>query len=56
MILVTPFQKTVREIQDAMPPRRCAVTPAYEPIRNIVTAAPVRDIKLPPFEEDMLQA
>ena len=39
-----------------MPPRRSVATPASQPIGNVLAAAPTREIKLPPFEEDMLQA
>jgi len=39
-----------------MPPRRSIATPASQPIGNRITAAPTREIKLPPFEEDMPQA
>jgi len=39
-----------------MPPRRSVATPSTQPIRNVVAAAPTREIKLPPFEEDMPQA
>ena len=39
-----------------MPPRRSVATPASQPIGNVITAAPSREIKLPPFEEDMPQA
>ena len=31
-------------------------TPASQPIGNVIAAAPTREIKLPPFEEDMPQA
>jgi len=39
-----------------MPPRRSVATPASQPISNVIAAAPTREIKLPPFEEDMPQA
>jgi hypothetical protein len=39
-----------------MPPRRSTAVPAPEPISNIAAVAPARDIKLPPFEDDMPQA
>ena len=32
------------------------MTPASQPIGNVIAAAPTREIKLPPFEEDMPQA
>ena len=31
-------------------------TPASQPIGNVIASAPTREIKLPPFEEDMPQA
>jgi hypothetical protein len=39
-----------------MSPRRSVATPASQPIGNVIAAAPTREIKLPPFEEDMPQA
>jgi hypothetical protein len=39
-----------------MPPRRSAATPALQPIGNAIAAALTREIKLPPFEEDMPHA
>jgi len=39
-----------------MPPRRSVATPSSQPIGNVVAAAPTREIKLLPFEEDMPQA
>ena len=39
-----------------MPPRRNVAAPAFQPIGNVVAAAPTRKIKLPPFKEDMQQA
>ena len=38
-----------------MPPRRSVVTLATQPIGNVIAAAPTREIKLPPLEEDMPQ-
>jgi len=34
-----------------MPPRRSVATPASQPIGNVITSAPTREIKLPPFED-----
>jgi len=39
-----------------MPPQRSVAAPASQPIGNIIAMAPARDIKLPPFQEDMPQA
>ena len=39
-----------------MPLRRSVAVPASQPIGNVIAAAPMREIKLPPFEEDMLRA
>ena len=39
-----------------MPPRRSVAALSSQPIGNVVAAAPTREIKLPPFEEDMAQA
>ena len=35
-----------------MPPRQSVAAPSSQPIGNVVAAAPTREIKLPPFEED----
>jgi len=39
-----------------MPPRRSVATPASQPIGNVIASAQMREIKLPPFEEDIPQA
>ena len=39
-----------------MPPRQRVAAPSSQPIGNVIAAAPTREIKLPPFEEDMPQA
>ena len=49
---MTPLEN----FSDIMPPRRSVATPASQPIGNVIAAAPAREIKLPPFEEDMPQA
>jgi len=49
---VTPLEN----FSDTMPRRRSVATPAPQPIGNVIAAAPTREIKLPPFEEDMPQA
>ena len=49
---MTPLEN----FSDTMPPRRSVATPASQPIGNVIAAAPTREIKLPPFEEDMPQA
>ena len=36
-----------------MPQRRSVAAPSSQPIGNVVAAATIREIKLPPFEEDM---
>ena len=49
---MTPLEN----FSDTMPPRRSVATPVSQPIGNVIAAAPTREIKLPPFEEDMPQA
>ena len=39
-----------------MPPQQSVAALVSQPISNVITAAPARKIKLPPFEEDMPQA
>jgi len=39
-----------------MPPKRSVAAPSSQPTGNVVAAALTREIKLPPFEEDMPQA
>ena len=39
-----------------MPPRRSVAALASQSIGNVIAAAQNREIKLPPFEEDMPQA